>query len=104
MKMDKELQEPKDELIERIRNKEMKRLVDIDAINKMPIEIEIDSFYEIPRAYEKAIVVFKERLRKVNNTDDLWRASILLKGIKFQDNFKRSAYMCVFEVTERTMR
>ncbi|MEI7669982.1 MAG: hypothetical protein WCJ33_07860, partial [Pseudomonadota bacterium] len=54
------------------------------------ISIQIASLHEIPSAYEKAIIAYKELL----HDDDVWQgANIKLDKIRFEDNHKRTEYI-----------
>jgi len=61
------------------------------------IKIEITNMLEIPLAYAKAITEWRGDDESFN--DDIWDGKIELKQINFECNFRRSTYVCVFEIT-----
>lgn len=64
----------------------------------MIIEIELNSLSDIPGSFKDAIKKYKDQIETQENSSCIWGATIKLKEIKFQDNFRRQEYTAIFEV------
>lgn len=63
------------------------------------VTVSIKTMSDIPNAYGLAIKKFKE---DEECERDIWNATIKLRQINFQDNFRRSEYDCVFDIEDHT--